>query len=109
MRRCHSAERHDAIQREHGGAFSPEKLIVVLGAHAAWAPFLASRVFPGQRLIELKTVRDAGGRFVGRLFGDEEAGLRYCYFQMFRRPPPSNTDIVAFAEEVRTWAAHLLP
>jgi hypothetical protein len=108
--RCHSSERHDAILRQHGAAFSRDKLIVILGAHNdAWAPFLASRIFPGERLVSLEEVHDAAGKFVGKVVGTEQGAFRYCYFWMFRRPPIYEADLTKFAQAVKVRAAHLIP
>jgi hypothetical protein len=104
--RCHSSERHEAILRAHGELFTPDRLFVILGARAQWEPFLASRVFPGERLLVLDELRN--GKLIGRLIGTEKGILRYCYFWMFRRPPIQEPDIVAFAERVRARARSLL-
>lgn len=104
--RCHSSERHDAIFRAHGPAFTPDRLFIILGARAQWEPFFATRVFPGEKLRVLMELRN--GKFVGTITGTEGGRFRYCYLQMFRRPPVPDSDLLTFAREVRVRAGHLL-
>lgn len=106
LARCHSSERHDAILRAHGASFAPDRLFVILGARTQWEAFLASRVFGGERLRVMEEIRN--GKLIGRLIGNDQDVLRYCYFWMFRHPPIREPDLAAFAQRVRARAGHVL-
>jgi hypothetical protein len=108
LRRCLSSARHDAILEVHGHALCQDKLIVILGRRDAWKAFLDTKIFAKEKIVSLEgAIRDAGGHFVGELYGTERGEFRYCYFKMFGHNV-SDAGMLRVAERVRARAAHLI-